>query len=140
MLALEKTPFSQALSRGTTTNVGTASTERAGRSSESQFAKLIKQASAPAAEVDSSRVRPSVMEVQPPMQSSFIGAVEKFTRDWNTFERSSDRLLTKVSSEYRPYLEIQLLVNRLSIETQLVTKAGETASATLRSLQQMGNS
>ena len=63
-----------------------------------------------------------------------------FSEAWQQAEQRRSTLFATVPTEMRPLLEAQLLVNRLALRLQLLSKAGESFGATLRRLQQMGGS
>ena len=59
---------------------------------------------------------------------------------WDKVEQQQRTLLQKLPGEYKPLLELQLSVNSISLRTEIVSKAGESAVSSLRRLQQMGAS
>jgi thiaminase len=65
-------------------------------------------------------------------------ATVSFINEWNIANQSSIEMISKVSPEYKSYIELQLSVNKLNLQTQLLTKAGETVSNSIKRVQQMG--
>ena len=62
----------------------------------------------------------------------------QFLSQWENAGERSNQLMDSLPAESKNFLEVQVLVNRLQMQSMLVTKAGETASSTVRKVQQMG--
>lgn len=65
--------------------------------------------------------------------------LSQFVKEFDAVQRHGERLAVQVPSSVRPMMQLQLLVNRLSLETQLLTRAGDAISSTVRQVQQMGS-
>lgn len=80
-------------------------------------------------------------------QESRQGGMEQFERiikrlnaELNRTERRVDQKISVLPAEARSLLQLQIEINRLTVDTQLAVKAGETVTAAVRQLQQLANS
>ncbi len=71
-------------------------------------------------------------------EKSFGEILNNFAASWEKAQRESEAKIKKMPSDYRPLLELQMTVHRLNLSSELVSRAGEAASSTVKKLQQMG--
>ena len=64
-------------------------------------------------------------------------AIEHISVSWSKTNSRSAHLINNAPASVRPYFELQLAVNSLALETNLISRVGETLSATVRQVQQM---
>ena len=72
-------------------------------------------------------------------EKSFGEILNNFAASWEKAQRESEAKIKKLPSDYRPLLELQMTVHRLNLSSELVSRAGEAASSTVKKLQQMGS-
>ena len=65
--------------------------------------------------------------------------LQNFAAHWEESSAKITQLMHGLPRDVRPLFEMQVLVNKLGLETQMLTKAGETFVGTLRRMQQMGS-
>lgn len=80
---------------------------------------------------------PSIGSVAP-KEGVVKESVNTFLVDWQAMQGRNEKLLHELPPSFKPLFEAQLLVNRVSLESQLITKGAESFSSTLKRLQQMG--
>ena len=61
-----------------------------------------------------------------------------FSVQWQRTMAQRDALVAEIPARVRPLIEAQMAVSRLELQTQVMTKAAEGISSTLRRMQQMG--
>lgn len=67
-----------------------------------------------------------------------VDALEGVNSRYQAAEKKLDALSQKLPGELRPYFECQRLITGVALETQLLSKAADGASSTIRQLQQLG--
>ena len=82
----------------------------------------------------------------PPVPSSggglspgLMDSIEGLNEHWLNLEQSAQQLSQSVPAPMRSLYDAQLAMSSLALESQLVSKAGEALSGTLRRLQQTGS-
>ncbi len=70
--------------------------------------------------------------------SSVGQAAVGFVNRWEQTQKGTEKKINSLPKEARELFDLQLEVSRLGIQAQLVTKAGETLTSTVKRLQQMG--
>lgn len=65
--------------------------------------------------------------------------LEQFVKNWEQAEQKSLAQLKTVAPQYKEFIQLQLTVNQLHLQTELMTKGAEAIGSTLRRLQQVGN-
>lgn len=68
---------------------------------------------------------------------SFKEVLSQFDADWKKSDASVSQAIGGMSKEVRKLFEVQRLVSKLTLQTDLLTKAGESVSQTLKKIQQM---
>lgn len=66
-------------------------------------------------------------------------AVDQFINSWGRAEEQSSKLIQTLPPDVRPLFAAQQLVQRLSLQTQFVTKIADTVTGTVRRVQQLGS-
>jgi hypothetical protein len=66
--------------------------------------------------------------------SQFLSGFEK---QWQQAQQQSLRRIRTLSPQSRPYVELQLMVNRLNLNSQLISQSAEAVNSTLRRIQQL---
>ena len=69
----------------------------------------------------------------------FEKILTRINSELNGLERRTSQAVKAISGEARTILELQIDVNRISIETQLAVKAAETVTGSIKQLQQLSN-
>ena len=64
---------------------------------------------------------------------------DRFNGELNRLDQRSNTSMASVSPDARKLFQLQLDVNRLTVETQLAIKAAETVTGSVRQLQQLAN-
>jgi hypothetical protein len=64
---------------------------------------------------------------------------DRLNRELNGIDQRSKNSVASISPEVRKLFQLQLDVNRLTIETQLAIKAAETVTGSARQLQQLAS-
>jgi hypothetical protein len=67
-----------------------------------------------------------------------VDALEGVNFRYQAAEKKLDALSQKLPGELMPYFECQRLLTGVALETQLLSKAADGASSTMRQLQQLG--
>lgn len=81
-----------------------------------------------------------VMAEERTMLADPVSHLQRVADEWSRVESAQRGVLSGLGPEMRSAVKLQLDVQRLTLETTLITKAGETLSGTLSRLQQMGGS
>ena len=115
----------QALSQG----LKQASNPSAKRLGQKSFADVMKTQA-----TEAPRVKPQAVSSE-----AVKTGVVSFMKEWQQTERGFAQKIRKLAPEHRSFLELQLSVNKLHLRTELVTKAAENLSGTMKRLQQAGN-
>lgn len=69
----------------------------------------------------------------------FAKIVNRLSHELNRIDAKTDRQLNDVAPEARKLLQLQIDVNKVTIDTQLAVKAAETVTGSVRQLQQLAN-
>lgn len=72
------------------------------------------------------------------LQNAVERGLEKFIGDWQRADGRTVKLIERLPAEVRPMMETQIMVNRLALDVQIITRAGETLGSTIRQVQQLG--
>lgn len=70
---------------------------------------------------------------------NFKQILDNLESSWANVESRSDRLVRTLPLNVKPLVETQLVINELSLQTQMITRAGEAVASTLRRIQQFGS-
>ncbi len=71
-------------------------------------------------------------------ENSFAEVFDAFSRDWAEGQQQRVELLQSVPKQFQSYLGVQASFQALGLKSQLIAKVGESASNTVRRLQQLG--
>jgi hypothetical protein len=74
-----------------------------------------------------------------PLQNLLERKLEQVVTGWERSGAKMIKLVEKLPAEVRPLMETQIVVNKLALDVQLITRAGETLGSTLRQVQQLGS-
>jgi hypothetical protein len=66
--------------------------------------------------------------------------IEGFVSDWDKAQRAVQKQIQALPADSRALVETQQLIHRLHLESELITRAADAASSTVRRLQQIGSS
>lgn len=103
----------------------------------SEHGKAIPRSSAPSSE------RFSVLlekERGVPLESnSILRSLETFTNNWRSSERKLDQLVKTVPSSVRGVVELQVLVNRVHLQSELIARSADGVANSVKRMHQMGS-
>ncbi len=80
---------------------------------------------------------PAVQESN--LRTKLVGYLTQFSRDWGSSEAKGAQLVAQAPQGVRPLFEMQLLVNKLSLQMNIAARCADSAASTLRQVQQMGS-
>ena len=72
---------------------------------------------------------------QEPAATTFF---RTYAAAWQRAQDRASGLLSTLPQSVRPLVETQLLVSKLDLQTQILTRVGDVAASTIRRTQQMG--
>jgi phenylpropionate dioxygenase-like ring-hydroxylating dioxygenase large terminal subunit len=93
-------------------------------------------ATASAPKIDSRDPRPGVA-LEPKTANTFEQIFEKALTQWEKIDTPPRHTVTGVSAEIREMLEFQKATSALSLKTEILTRAIDGLSASLRRIQQL---
>ena len=70
--------------------------------------------------------------------SIISGNIQNIENQWQSIQNKSVGMINALPKNVQPLVQTQLLVNDLSLKSQMITKVGESVSSTVKRLQQMG--
>lgn len=70
--------------------------------------------------------------------SIISGNIQNIENQWQSIQNKSVGMINALPKNVQPLVQTQLLVNDLSMKSQMITKVGESVSSTVKRLQQMG--
>ena len=70
--------------------------------------------------------------------SIISGNIQNIENQWQSIQNKSVNMINALPKNVQPLVQTQLLVNDLSLKSQMITKVGESVSSTVKRLQQMG--
>ena len=74
-----------------------------------------------------------------PGTSPFQRSLEGFTENWSRSERKFEQLVQTVPPSVRGVVELQVLVNRLHLQSEILARSADGVASTVKRLQQMGS-
>jgi hypothetical protein len=74
------------------------------------------------------------------LNQSLTDSIENMISSWNLTEAKWKSALKTIKPENKNLIELQILANRIGMQTQLMSSVGESFAGTLRRLQQMAGS
>ena len=83
---------------------------------------------------------PKVEKAAPTFRDSLLQEAESFSKSWSDAYKEGVARIQKLAPHSRELLSLQLRVNNLNLQSQMITKAAEGVTGTLRRLQQLGGS
>ena len=106
-----------------------------GHSFRDLLAEMNQQSTSPKAGVE------SVAKIEQGAFSEKLSrALSVFLDRWSSTEVRAEKVFKTLPTDARSYLGLQLEVNRLHLQSELLTKGAENLGSTLRRMQQLGNS
>ncbi len=81
----------------------------------------------------------SLPESAVPSLTTLGPRIDRFIKAWDESGIKLRSLVQAVPAETRPAFELQVLLNRLTLDAQLISHVGEAAGSSVRRLQQMGS-
>lgn len=66
------------------------------------------------------------------------GNIQKIESQWQNVQQKSVGFVNALPKSVQPLVQTQLMMNDLSLKSQMITKAGESVSSTIKRIQQMG--
>ena len=89
-------------------------------------------------EYDGGKNFSQAMEAERNRRETVATALDGYLASWENSNRSQHALMEKMPRSMRPYIDLQIEMNTLNVQTSILTKAGESVSGTLQRVQQMG--
>lgn len=72
------------------------------------------------------------------IEISFEKTLTDLQKSWSANTAKSKELVPQIPSEYRPLFELQQSIYKCHLQTEIITKAGDSVQSTLKKLQNQG--
>jgi len=120
-------------------NVSTAGASSvSGLDFKSIFASLIQNRDAQGISPVTQTAVPPVTEKSSDLKTQTVNIVTQFNDNWQSKNSALEKAMSQIKGTEGEMLNLQLQMGRLQLTTELVTKTAETASNSLKKLQQVG--
>lgn len=120
-------------------NISTAgSSSVSGLDFKSIFASLIQNRDSQIINPLTKSPVPPVTEQTSDLKTQTVNFVTQFNDNWQTKNNALEKAMSQIKGKEGEMLNLQLQMGRLQLTTELVTKTAETASNSLKKLQQVG--
>lgn len=79
-------------------------------------------------------------QITPAPQGSTLRSLEAYLQSWENSQRRTNKAMELLPAQSRELLQLQVEVQRLGLETHVLTALGECVSSTMKRVQQSGGS
>lgn len=78
-------------------------------------------------------------QISSPLRGEWPHVLKDFNASWNEAYQKTQQAVQHLPRESRELIQVQVLVNKVGVQTQLFSQLGEAVGSTLRKIQQFGS-